>query len=298
MGAYDVEVIDGQWLTFQWAMPPAVLEKQRESIYAAWPEDEWTALTARVTKEPAPLPTDFYLRELAEVEVGDMEGVAQLTRDFGIFCGAELRDLAPHAREQLEVPDAMAVAAVRRTSHTTGVLHRSEVEEHQRVLSNARDTWLWLADSDDLGQLDLAVNFWSPEGMAHTYGLVETEEGRDKALRLSKFAAELNAGLQRFSVGLGELELRPEPITIFTASCLQIYNHIAERADVQTCQNEMCGRRFVRQRGRSRYGVHRSEGVQYCDKSCARAQAQREYRRREQLKTRKENGNAKNSERP
>lgn len=297
MGAYEVEVIEDQWLTFQWAMPPAVLEKQRETIYAKFPDDEWDALVTRVTKEPEPLPTDFYLRELAQVEIGDLESVAELTRSFGAFCGLDLAELEPSTRVRLNLPPTAEVDAMRRQVQRSAVLHRSEIEEHQRALGHARDTWLWLADSDDLDRLDLAANLWSPEGMAHAYGVMGTD-GRADAIRLAKFTAELNAGLRRFSVGLGELELRPEPITIYAASCLQIYNHIAERATVQTCQNEMCGRRFVRQRGRSRYGVHRSEGVQYCDKSCARAQAQREYRRREQLKTRKENGNGKNSKRP
>ncbi|MFD9123567.1 hypothetical protein [Kitasatospora sp. NPDC059571] len=61
---------------------------------------------------------------------------------------------------------------------------------------------------------------------------------------------------------------------------LQLYNHLAEGAAVRTCANHNCGRDFVRQRGRANYGQHRTTGVKYCSRECARAQAQRDLRRR------------------
>ena len=58
------------------------------------------------------------------------------------------------------------------------------------------------------------------------------------------------------------------------------YNHIVERAAYLTCANEPCGRTFVRQEGRAEHGQYRTKGVKYCSATCARAQAQRELRRR------------------
>jgi hypothetical protein len=67
---------------------------------------------------------------------------------------------------------------------------------------------------------------------------------------------------------------------LYHQCCLELYNHIVEGATYRTCANESCQRTFVRQKGRAEHGQHRTKGLKYCSASCARAQAQREFRRR------------------
>jgi hypothetical protein len=67
---------------------------------------------------------------------------------------------------------------------------------------------------------------------------------------------------------------------LYAVCCLELFNHLMEHAQVRRCANERCGRPFARQRGRAEHGQYRLRGVKYCSTYCARAQAQRAYRRR------------------
>ena len=85
----------------------------------------------------------------------------------------------------------------------------------------------------------------------------------------------LHPELEREGLAYG----RPLP-RILTAMCVQALSFASSGLSARVCANEKCGRWFTRQRGRSEYGQSRTSGVMYCTASCARAQAQREYRRR------------------
>jgi len=91
---------------------------------------------------------------------------------------------------------------------------------------------------------------------------------------------------QRFRVWAppheSQLELRSSPPTarLYQACAIELYNHIVEQAEYRVCANEMCGKVFVRQEGRAIHDQRRTKGVKYCTASCARAQAQRNYRYR------------------
>lgn len=81
----------------------------------------------------------------------------------------------------------------------------------------------------------------------------------------------------------------PAPRWLFQACAVQLFNAMADGLPFHKCGNETCGRSFVRQRGRVSPETeaaptrrnYRTVNVDYCDKRCARAQAQRELRRRQ-----------------
>jgi hypothetical protein len=69
--------------------------------------------------------------------------------------------------------------------------------------------------------------------------------------------------------------------SLFEVCAAELFNHIASQTEYKTCANETCGHLFVRQQGRAIHGQHRTTGVKYCSDTCARAQNQRAYRRRQ-----------------
>jgi hypothetical protein len=99
----------------------------------------------------------------------------------------------------------------------------------------------------------------------------------------------LNAGIQPLGPRV-EIETLDEPEggyvigrpypRITSALCMQMLAFICDGLPAKICENESCGRYFVRQNGRSVYGQFRTTGVRFCSKLCARAETQRQYRNR------------------
>ncbi len=72
----------------------------------------------------------------------------------------------------------------------------------------------------------------------------------------------------------------PQTAPLYAICALELFNHILSDAEYHECANDRCKRTFVQQQGRSEKGQHRTRGVMYCTAECARAAAQRQYRRR------------------
>lgn len=75
------------------------------------------------------------------------------------------------------------------------------------------------------------------------------------------------------------------PVALEIAICVQMHNFIFTSPHVSTCQR--CGQPYVHQRGRTRYGGHRTS--LYCTSECAVAQSKQAYRER-QRKSRAKGG--------
>jgi hypothetical protein len=97
----------------------------------------------------------------------------------------------------------------------------------------------------------------------------------------------VNAGLQAFTVHVVVNDeegpyARPTVPNLYNVICLELARQAVAGQKVKLCANERCGRPFTRQRGRARedYAQFRSRGVRYCSHLCAKAQSERDRRRR------------------
>jgi len=106
-------------------------------------------------------------------------------------------------------------------------------------------------------------------------GLTDSLRWVHPAIRVSRPDQPGDLSDPRPRLAIGSLEF-----TVYRICLLQLYNHIVEGAIYRECANETCDRIFVRQEGRAEHGQYRTTGVKYHSPECARAQAQRQYRRR------------------
>ncbi|MGO8980018.1 MAG: hypothetical protein ACLQER_12110 [Streptosporangiaceae bacterium] len=231
----------------------------------------------------AQLPHDFYLRELMNLDPNDLDAAAEIMSKYGMLFEFDQPDLKPELR-------AEHLIGLDFEDEAYDGFHREDVCLHIEIAQYAIQTWIALQAPGGLEALmEPELNDITYTEFRRQYPGITSDRNDFESLmlnvRLHSLYDTLNAALTSISVGVvqdpfGEGRRVPGDFTVYSASFLQLYNHMVERATVKRCANEPCQQVFVRQRGRSRFDQNRLEGVKYCSRECSRAQAQRELRRR------------------
>jgi len=240
--------------------------------YLLYDEERLLELIA-TGEEFVELPDELYLRDLIDLDERDPNALAAWSGEWGALTGfgkSAYERLGP-AQDHPLLIEAQEYAERERLL-SVHVVPTAAAAAHVRTLKAL--TRHWIAHSDDPRDFKSIVAAWD--------GRYDTIEAAWRS-----FEELLNLALRPFQVraivGVGDNPFGVQDVNSYSAMALQLANHIAEAATHRRCANETCGRLFVRQHGGAIYADQRhSTGVRYCTPLCARAQAQREYRRRKQ----------------
>ncbi len=235
--------------------------------------DGW--LLFRGPSRDVDLPTDFYLREMSAHAPTTDEEVVAWAQQWGRCCDPAYRDRPEgplHIRQRIDF--ALRYQRAVRHSNSGGLL------TIRTLLADELD----VPDSRDIVHVEeikdrLEAFTWLAGRMIEWKSGVERD-----ADTYNIFAEQLNAALSAFQVHISigsRSDVLPR-VTAFSVAALQLLNDLASETPMRQCGNEKCphGGVFTRQRGRSQYGQHRTAGIKYCSNLCARAQGERERRRR------------------
>lgn len=282
------EYVDPRFRPTLWPGSPIPVPPLTRRIKNVRVKDDWILWTP-VPFEDRPaveLPEDFYLRELMELRADDLDGAARMMAAYGPLFGADRDDLSFDNEEVYYEVQGIPEADSEQQPYPFGV-HRDLVAIYVRTAQAAITTWLACRREGGLEELvrprvtEETLADLRSQTQDHKPSWPQSLEELQELLidaELTSLQEVLNRALGRFSIGIGDLSDRYP--TVYSVAFLQLYNHLVEGATIRRCANETCGHAFVRQRGRAEYRQHRTTGVKYCSRECARAQAQRELRRR------------------
>ena len=253
------------------------------------------------------LPSEFYLRELWRVDLGDLtsEGPRSLktfVKKWGAASASDIfrwsssaTGMAPWMPSTEGVSaDAFAAAELEALALSWPGIEVSSAAATIAMVRQARDMFrIWIANLGKVGY-DQVIAEWESVHLPPCNDLLHATD---------VFCTLLSHGLKDLHFVASVLQeaddARRPTVSLYCAICAQMYNDISETGvPFRTCANERCGSRtgsgrqlFKRQRGRSEHGGSRvADELKYCTKSCAQAQAARESRRRARAKRAAEPG--------
>jgi hypothetical protein len=238
--------------------------------------DEHGGIDWRTRLKPSELPEEWVLRQLADADLEDDHALVALLEGYGAITW-------PYFDPAYVPRDRHALLARLPSADE----QRGKWWEHRQdgTLEDAR--W-WLKTARALAGVWTEASAGRDPGPAWaTEGFVALE---DEKSCWAQFTVALNVGLQPFRAHVEHrVELpRGEQFTwglpqvgLYSATCRQVFNFIVRGETARRCENETCGHTFVHQLGGAQHGQYRSRGLlRFCSPECARAETQRQYRRR------------------
>ncbi len=232
-------------------------------------------------REYRPPPDQLYLFELADLDLSDVEAVAGLCRTLGPIAPLRRRADLPPGRPGTWRRE-MLLHAMRygRTWEPTDAQDDDfiGIEPHVDELTYRVRVLRQLTQHLHAHAAGAAVGEAWPDCDNDYEAWRRFSTLTDAALSPFRLRVMVDVGHSDFNVG------EPHP-ALYSIAVLQMFNDFVEQVDFRICAAEKCGRTFVRQRGRSQ-SYSRTTGVIYCSATCANAQAQREWRRKQREKKR------------
>lgn len=232
-----------------------------------------------------PLPADFALQELLEMDLADPQAILDVSRTVGRVCDPSpgtFRYLPASETWRGPFDDVLAQTVAYATSagvHPRSAVSVEAVRLHLRAARAATRHMLAYLTGDDDGILAA----WPLEGY---------NQPRSLSMAWGWWLEHLNAGLAPFRMYVAVT--RPDgretsgaevaQPTLYSAVCLQLAQYLATEARVLTCANDRCRRPFTQQRTsasrRRNADQFHVAGVRYCSRACLKRKSEADRRRR------------------
>ena len=233
-----------------------------------------------------PLPPEFAIREVPSLDADDPEVLLHITKTWGpltfpVLTGSLIpQSDAWNSRDRQDSirlgPPGYVDVPIAMVTHHVRILQA--IVEHWRAHQEGDSLAIWTAwakaRASDGQTLDRRVGRPGTMVLSDLWSL-----WRDYLnAALNPFSAQVSIVSDSTGRSLGGWEKR---ITAYSSIALQIRNDVAAGTRWHVCQNEPCHKLFAHQLGRAEAGQYRTSGVMFCTPQCARAQAQRRFRRKQ-----------------